>query len=157
MLFFYHGDIVNNEEGLAKDKAAVHEANLVLYAKIYAIAEKYNVTGMKDVAQDYFTRAMKYGWASEFFAPTIEVVYASVPETVRGLKDVSTKAATEHRRPLLKRPVVQVLLKEVPDFAFDMLMCIRDQEEAKETHDPTKPGGFDFSKSPTSPVFVWKK
>ena len=155
IFFFYHGDIVNNEKEIANDTPAVHETHLVLYAKIYAIAEKYNVASMKDVALDYFEQSMKGGWASAFFAPAIHVVYASVPETVRGLKDISANAAIEHRRILLEIPAVQVLLKEVPDFAFDVLMCIRDQEKAKAKYDPTEPEAFDFPLSPPSPVFVW--
>jgi len=140
MFYFYHGNI--DGYGFIYPP---------LCAKVFALAEKYDIRGMRVVALDVFERAFVRLWRScPVSVPTIRIVYASVPEEVRGLKDVATKIFVKNSHTLVKKLEVQALLKEVPDFAFDVLLSIHDQVD--DRHESEMPSPVEEASVPVGAV-----
>jgi hypothetical protein len=102
--------------------AQAKDCNLIIHAKVYALAEQYAVEGLKVVALGKFRDEARVHWASEDFLQAAELVYTSTPEHDRGLRDVIRNTFNEHRTGLMDRENVKRYLRDVPDLAYDVLM-----------------------------------
>lgn len=71
--YFYRFDY------LRVDPMQVH---LVEHAKVFAIAVKYQISGLQDLTAMRFEEAVNQHWEHEDFARAVNVVYTSVPEDV---------------------------------------------------------------------------
>ncbi|KAK1948716.1 hypothetical protein LY78DRAFT_622784, partial [Colletotrichum sublineola] len=63
-------------------------SGLFLHAKVYAIAEKYVIGGLKDLAVSKFRTAAETTWDAGDFLDAASVAYTSTIETDWGLRDV---------------------------------------------------------------------
>jgi len=127
--YFYRGSIALSELMYDKDRKSP-QYDPRFFAKLYALAGKYHIPGMKFGAKLLFGRALRCARGSDTFAPAIQIVYTSVPEADKALKRTAVKTVAEHAIILLAKPDVQAVLREFPDFTFDVLMCIRDGMDA---------------------------
>lgn len=94
---------------------------MVIDAKIYAIADKYELDGLKGVAKVAFTGAVYEHWDTDQFVGAAEVVYTSTPDSDRGLRDVVTALTWRKQMTLLARKDVQTLLGDVAGFSKDVM------------------------------------
>lgn len=62
-------------------------ASLLLNARVYAVAEKYDIQGLKDVARLKFSTRLKRTSTEKQLLSIIEEVYISTQEKDRGLRD----------------------------------------------------------------------
>jgi hypothetical protein len=98
---------------------------LATHARMYALADKYQISGLKALAQRKFEEAARQHWNSEEFAPALHIVYTSTLEEDRGLRDIVI--ATISRDRLLEKPEVRATVKDLPELAFGLLMYIWNQ------------------------------
>lgn len=98
-------------------------SNLVVHAKVYAVAEKYNLSDLKTLAMEKFQDEVKGRWDSDDFILAAQEVYTSTVEHDRSLRDVVVRTMSEHLC-LLDKKAVQDMVKS-SDLAFDLLMHSR--------------------------------
>ncbi|KAI0184039.1 hypothetical protein EV127DRAFT_351381 [Xylaria flabelliformis] len=130
--YFYHFeyDTQSVMESSQNSSEATHDSfgeasqipsSLVLHAKIYALAEKYNICGLKDFALQEFKAAAAEHWATPGFLEAAREAYISTIEADRGLRDIVV--ATFHRHSeLLNQEETLSVLKESGMLAYDLLI-----------------------------------
>lgn len=95
-------------------------SQLLLHAKMYEVADKYDVTGLDQLAREKFLRAATEFWDTEHFAPAAHYAFSTTPEEDKGLRDVVSNIISQHMA-LLKKPAVESLLIEFNGLAVGLL------------------------------------
>ena len=132
--YLYHleYDLPDSEDSLGK-------AGLVFHAKMYSLADKYNIRGMKTFAKDHFQIRAKGSCRVEEFPTAIRTVYKTTVDEDRGLRDVVVDVISMNVD-LLDRPEIKEVVKDTANLAFELLMKSRNPKTGpKQTFDF---GGF---------------
>ncbi|KAH0292288.1 hypothetical protein M436DRAFT_60948 [Aureobasidium namibiae CBS 147.97] len=95
------------------------ESNLLTHTRVYALAEKYDIPALKDLAKSKFEMAMACYYDSPEFADAIEEVYCSTIDNDRGLRDVVLQAFRSHPQLASTQDVFGVI-KRTPTLAFEL-------------------------------------
>ncbi|KAJ5055132.1 hypothetical protein J3E74DRAFT_442477 [Bipolaris maydis] len=107
-------------------------ADLLLHAQLYAVAEKYQVSGLKPLVTRKFSTACAVFWreAHEFVAAA-RVVFESTPDSDCGLRGVVVQTLFDHLPDLIARPEVEALLVDKAEVALRLLeMTVAKRPEA---------------------------
>jgi hypothetical protein len=96
------------------------ETNLMLHARVYALAEKYEIGGLREVALSKFKVELDSNWDTRDFLEAIKIVYNSTPKSNRGMRDVV--AATFHNHQLLTQPELREYIRDDTDLVYDLLV-----------------------------------
>jgi hypothetical protein len=110
-------------------------------ARVYALADKYDVRGLKAFSSKKFKNSLATPWSSEVFSEIIRVVYESTPSTDRGLRSIVTETARKRGNCLMDCTEFRVLLESAPDFTIDLLQKVWDAHPCGECG---KPPGYGF-------------
>lgn len=122
--FFYHLNYDAPEFGPVAEGANLDSPlELVLHARIYAVAEKYMVDGLKAVAMEKFEKATASGWNKHDFLEAARETYTSTIDSDKGLRDIVVKVFHAHKLSLLDKEEAVQLLTEVPVLAVHLLRC----------------------------------
>ncbi|KAF2440071.1 hypothetical protein P171DRAFT_489849 [Karstenula rhodostoma CBS 690.94] len=97
-----------------------HAADLLTHARMYAIADRLLVTGLKALAAAEFRLACLHFWKEPEFGLAAEYVFLSTPDEDKSLRSLVCKTIAEHSE-LVKDEKVDYLLKEHKGFAYDLL------------------------------------
>lgn len=90
-----------------------------MHAKMYAVAEKYGINGLKTLAQLKFETLVARHWNTYDFLDSIAEIYTSTVDTDRGLRNVVIHIFRSHPE-LAHNAEAQTVVKSVPDFTFDL-------------------------------------
>ncbi|KAF1810899.1 hypothetical protein P152DRAFT_460190 [Eremomyces bilateralis CBS 781.70] len=96
------------------------EPHLMAHARVYALADKYHIAGLKTLAGAKFACQVQTHWAGEEFADSLVEVYENSLETDRGLRDVCLQVFREHRE-IAERREIQEAVKGTPELAWELL------------------------------------
>ena len=94
---------------------------IIEHAKVFAIAVKYQIDGLRGLAAAKFKDAATAYWKYDDFVEAIYVVYSSTFEGVTQLRDVVTDILHQHFDDLEDMPEVETALCNVPRLAYDLL------------------------------------
>lgn len=112
---------------------------LVLHAKVYALAEKYDVLGLKEMAQRCFRIISNCGGCySKEFAQACEFVHTTTIDSDRGLRDVVVQALHEHPR-ALDEEHIRSAMRLLPVLPYDLVLYGRSKETRKEKDRRSRP------------------
>ena len=100
------------------------EAHLLLHTRVYAIAEKYDIPSLKQLARSKFEMAMACYYDSPEFASAIEEVYCTTVDSDRGLRDIVLEAFKNHPQ-LVNTQDVFSTIKETPSLALELFKLER--------------------------------
>ncbi|KAH8698146.1 BTB/POZ protein [Phaeosphaeriaceae sp. PMI808] len=100
-----------------------------LHAKVYAIAENYDIKPLKDLARVKFEKAADRDWDSPYFPTTISFVYTSTPPSDRGLRDIVIKRSKDHLNALLDSPEFGCMIEGNGVFGRDLVKAIAHRPE----------------------------
>lgn len=114
-------DYESNDED---DEVGEEESHLLLHTRVYALAEKYDIPSLKDLAQSKFEMAMACFYDSSEFADAIEEVYCSTIDSDRGLRDVVLEAFRSHPALATTQDVFAVI-KDTPSLAVELFKLER--------------------------------
>ncbi|KAH7308609.1 hypothetical protein B0I35DRAFT_464184 [Stachybotrys elegans] len=111
--------------------ACSKSTGLTLHAKIYAIAEKYDIQGLKTLALRKFKQGSFFCWVNldylqanaEDFLQAVTEVYTSTIDSDRGMRDVVVKIMIMNPR-FLDDERVQNTVRGL-DLCFDLMMHFR--------------------------------
>jgi hypothetical protein len=116
---------------------------LVLHAKVYAPAEKYEVSGLKEMAQRCFQIISNCGGScSKEFAQACEFVYTTTIDSDRGLRDVVVQALHENPRALDEEHIRRAMRLQ-PDLLYDLALYGRGKDRKKEKVRRPRPSWMD--------------
>jgi len=100
---------------------------LLLHSKMYAIGDKYDVAGLKELARTNFCMISNKAWKDEAFTEVADHVLSSTPDSDAGLRDVLCEMIGLYVE-LLNKPAFADLLNKHTKFMFKVL---RHVSEAK--------------------------
>lgn len=116
------------------DKCVTHHASSLLTdADLYILAEKYDITGLQQIAIDKFERTCTEHWASvKFVMAAAMILKHTRPEDI-GLRDIITEVFADHPE-RLKDVEVRRLFRRFEGFAVEVLDQIANKklEETEE-------------------------
>lgn len=96
------------------------ERILLTHSKVYEVAEKYMVKGLKAKAILKFRDACRVFWNSPSFAEAARHVYSSTPDSDTGLRETVKKCISLHPE-LHDKPEIIDFLLEYSECAVDLL------------------------------------
>lgn len=116
---------------------------LVLHAKVYALAEKYEVSGLKEMAQRCFQIISNCGGScSKEFAQAFEFVYTTTIDSDRGLRDVVVQALHDNPRALDEEHIRRAMRLR-PDLMYDLVLHGHGKDRKKEKVRRPRPSWMD--------------
>lgn len=92
---------------------------------VYALAEKYDIQDLKDLAKEKFRgRSASHLWRYSDLFDALEVIYSNTPSSDRGLRDIISKlcANTNDEEDLLEKPRFRELMSKDGSMALDVLV-----------------------------------
>ncbi|PVI05400.1 hypothetical protein DM02DRAFT_668342 [Periconia macrospinosa] len=106
------------------------DAALLTHSKMYEMADKYSISGLKYFVMLKFQACCKAFWNSPMFPLTAHHAFISTPENDKGLRDIITNTISMHME-LLKKPEVEALMLEFNGLAFSLLKekCVEKEPE----------------------------
>ncbi|KAL1794346.1 hypothetical protein ACET3X_007767 [Alternaria dauci] len=99
---------------------------LLLHAKMYEIADKYDVVGLKDLVIEKFHRACIHFWNDDKFSVAAHHVFSTTPDHDEGLRNIVSSTISAHME-LIKKTEVNFLLEDFEGLALGIL-----EEKIKE-------------------------
>ncbi|EAT89577.1 hypothetical protein HBH56_016670 [Parastagonospora nodorum] len=125
-------DVVEIVNGYCDEKSETYrqpsspptgDKDLNIHAKIYALADRYFVKGLKALACEKFEECLEVSFAAKSFYEAINIVFTTTPDTDTGLRDLAVKRVSEEKRKycLDADPDLRKALKEIPDLAYTVL------------------------------------
>lgn len=97
---------------------------LIFHAKVYSIADKYEVLVLKSQAREKFAKLVRTSWDMDDFPYAITEIYSSTYGTDRGLRDLVVGIVCEHIYALLEKQDFHTVLEETLGFAADVTRLI---------------------------------
>lgn len=127
--FLYRGDYQEidhpNYQTLDRDivdRSGAHHA--MLHASMFAVADKYDIAALGDLAKDKFTKAI-LNIDNQHYMDVINHVYSTTPESNRGLHDEIGYQTRLRGSTIITDPVLKSRLEEIvsttPQFAWDLI------------------------------------
>jgi hypothetical protein len=95
-------------------------SQLLTHAKMYELADKYEVVGLKDLAKKKFSRGCKRFWDTPDFPIAAFHAFSTTPESDNGLRDCVSRAIGTNMQ-LIRKPKIRVLLMKFNDVALGIL------------------------------------
>lgn len=96
------------------------EEALLVHAKVYTVADKYDVPGLKSHVAAKFHDTCRLFWNSTTFPLAARFIFESTPEHDEQLRDIVFETIESHRR-LIKKPAVKAFLMAGNGVAFRLL------------------------------------
>jgi hypothetical protein len=94
-------------------------AYLLTHARVYAIAEKYGIKGLKTLARSKFAAQIAQHFCSNEFAPSLAEVYESTVDSDRGLRDIVIQTFRSHPD-IATRDDVEDVVRQTPGLAWEL-------------------------------------
>lgn len=106
------------KEGQVED-SVIGAPDLVTHARVYALAEKYGIKGLKELAREKFEIMSNESWEESGYLEAMHEAYTSTIGSDRGLRNVVVQAF--RRNPdLALRDEVQRVVQHTPPLAWDL-------------------------------------
>jgi hypothetical protein len=94
---------------------------LLNLSKIYAITDKYDVTGLRELVCKDFALACDAFWDEDTFAIAIDHVFSSTVPEDTGLRHIVIETISKHMA-VVKKPEIQALVTKHGDLALGVLL-----------------------------------
>ncbi|KAI4846408.1 hypothetical protein E4T44_05077 [Aureobasidium sp. EXF-8845] len=127
--YFYHLDYLEVETAKVKQKKRLEEnfdethvlgeGLLIDHAKMYAMADKYGVPGLKDMALRKYQEA--YEHTSAGFANSMIVICTSTIDNDMGLRNVILRILKNDIMNLMRKPKINQNVKDLPLLSHGLL------------------------------------
>ena len=94
--------------------------NMVVHARVFALAVKYQIPALKDLAASKFASAVESDWNHSSLTEALRVVHSTTPEDARELRDIVAKVLLTHEK-LLDKPEVESAVLDIRRLAYELL------------------------------------
>ncbi|KAK0294907.1 hypothetical protein LTS00_006373 [Friedmanniomyces endolithicus] len=96
------------------------DGTMVMHAKVFAAAVKYQVPALQATAASKFTAAIKTNWDHDDFAEAAHTVYTTTPDEVRALRDEVANTIAKHGA-LVEKAEVEAVVCAIDGLAYQLL------------------------------------
>ena len=97
---------------------------VIFQVKMYAMGDLYDITSLKEYARGEFSKALYKGWRTDELVPAITEIYASTPESDRGLRDIVAGKCARNMKVLAGQSSFAATLRETTGFAADLSLAM---------------------------------
>ena len=95
-------------------------SQLLTHSKMYEMADKYEVVGLKELAKEKFNRGCNHFWNTPEFHIAASHAFSTTPEDDAGLRDLVSQTIAKHME-LAQVPGIRKLLMEFNGMALGIL------------------------------------
>jgi len=109
--------------------------------RVYAIADKYDIPPLKELARQKFSNWAESNWDCVEFPAMVREIFESTPRTDRGLREVVLGLVTKHVDDLLKKADFRIVLEEIGELGCRVLLQLvakHSEEKSDLEHDMEK-------------------
>ncbi|RBR24109.1 uncharacterized protein FIESC28_03108 [Fusarium coffeatum] len=110
-----------NSEEIQDSDDYVDDSYPVFHVRMYALAEKYDVSALKNLAIDKFNQVVQPSVLSDEFLHGVEEAYVSTIPEDRGMRDAIVKHFHTHPK-LLEGERTQETFRRIHSLPYDLLM-----------------------------------
>ncbi|PGH02258.1 hypothetical protein AJ80_08883 [Polytolypa hystricis UAMH7299] len=103
-----------------EDGVDTYATPMVFHAKVYSIADKYDVPTLRAHARDKFEQAIN----TPDFQPAIAEVFSGTPGTNRSLRDVALRTSCSKLKELKELDYFTATIGETSAFAFELIQWL---------------------------------
>jgi len=102
------------------------QSSLETHAYVYAIADKYEISSLKDLAILKSRRALKHEWevGTDEIAAALKVTWTTTPQQDRGLRDLFILWIGDYPKPFCKKELYIETIKSNADLAMDIIQLL---------------------------------
>jgi hypothetical protein len=97
----------------------IQNAHLITHAKVYALAEKYGIMGLKALSRKKFASQVKEHISSEELPLAMQEVYESTVDSDRGLRDIVIQTFRANPN-IVQRGDVEDVVRTTPALAWEL-------------------------------------
>ncbi|KAF5601980.1 ARM repeat protein [Fusarium subglutinans] len=106
---------------------------MTFHAKVYQIADKYDIEALKKLAATKYRTSIDAGWEMDSFPDAIELAYTTTPPGDRRLRDIAVEVTIERIGTLMSQDAFSEMLSVNPDLAADIIRCLhKDSKRLRE-------------------------
>jgi hypothetical protein len=106
-------------QSLGSQEPDVETAHLITHAKVYALAEKYGIMGLKFLSRRKFASQVKQHMNSAELPLAMQEVYDSTIDSDRGLRDIVIQTFRSNPE-LVRRQDVEDVIRGTPGLAWEL-------------------------------------
>ena len=99
---------------LSVGAATSHDPRMTNSVLVYAVAEKYDIPDLKDLAKAKFQNLAWSKWPHDNFYTLAEAVFSTTPDTNMGLRQVVLDICEKHSEDILRKEGSKAVFLEVP-------------------------------------------
>ena len=103
------------------DGATRHDPRMMTNVLVYAVAEKYDIPDLKDLAKHKFGTLARSKWPQDEFHAVTEAVFSTTPDTDMGLRRIVMDICSEHFEDILRDKDSRVIFFENKSIAAVVL------------------------------------
>lgn len=97
----------------------IQTAHLITHAKVYALAEKYGIIGLKALSRKKFASQVKEHISSEELPLAMQEVYESTVDSDRGLRDIVIQTFRANPN-IVQRTDIENVVRTTPALAWEL-------------------------------------
>jgi hypothetical protein len=105
---------------------------LLSSVRVYAIADKYDIPPLKEIAKKRFETSAEKNWTHRDFSGIVKEIFESTPTSDRGLRDIAIRIVASHADVLVQKDEFRALIEEVGDLGLNTMRLLL------ETHSKEK-------------------
>ena len=94
---------------------------IIEHAKVFAMAVKYQVDGLRDLATVKFEQSVKASWNHDDFAHAVSVIYNSTADNVPQLRNIVVDVIHDHFDTLKHKAEFETVVTSIPALAYTLL------------------------------------
>jgi hypothetical protein len=113
------------------------QVDMLTHAKVFATAIKYQIDGLRDLAEGKFEDSIESSWDSGAFPEVITVVFHSTPAEVGQLRDIVIDTIYNHFEALKDKEEIDAAICDILHLAYALYK--RKREESSLTVTPVAP------------------
>jgi hypothetical protein len=118
--------------------ATTNEPSLLNNVLVYAIAEKYGIAELKEMAKAKFQGRARSLLSTKEFPEIIRELYRSTPSSDRGLRDIVSQVCAQQGRIIIDSPCLNAIIVEIGEFGLDLLREVLKYENRRVKKEVTK-------------------
>ncbi|KAG4272582.1 hypothetical protein FPRO04_10535 [Fusarium proliferatum] len=103
---------------------------MMFHAKVYQIADKYDIEALKRLAATKYGTSIDAGWEMDSFPDAIELAYTTTPPGDQRLRKIAADVVMKRIGTLMSQDVFCKMLSANPDLAADIIRRLHKEAES---------------------------
>lgn len=100
------------------------DGRLVTNSLVYALADKYEIWSLKEVAKTKIAKLINEEWNDDSFLAAVETAWTTTPQSDRGLRELFIPVLREHKTELITKEMYIEAVRSIGDLAVDMMQAL---------------------------------